>query len=980
MSTIAVTNSVVSFGTVGTALVTNSYYLNGGGTINIGALGTLNGSSPPDITWNQVNIGSAPNNVLVQNAGIILAVGSKSSSRAFDTSAPTAATAGEKASNFTLANTGTIITSSDVMRDQYVNAGGSIVITNSGTLKGGTLASNDGRGFNFQQDDAVTLSGGAIVNSFSLLTFNNSGLLASYDDAIRVTNKSSSNGNVAANSTSGVYNPLISGDIFVTNSGTILSEGSLISGGTAGLGAGQAIDFADVNAPVGAVTITNLAHGLIESTNNDAIRPGNHGVVVNYGTIIGGQVLTAATEANPAKQGSNAGISATYDELITVTNFGLIEGSKSGVYGERNPATEVLATDTPPGAPTLSSDIIVINQAGGTIIGQDGKGVGADYGNIYNAGTIIGADNPLLKRGDGDGIDVNFTVYVTNVSTGLIEGAGSEGSDDNGRINVADGLAIGGGTVFNAGTIFSANNGVTVNNDGNPDGSRSGNADLVLTNAAGGVIDALNGYAIRSENKAGTDQGPAAANDYDTVSNYGTIISAGTIPNFAGTFEITTYTTQTISGVVTYGTMQTPDHNINGVIEGVTYTGAADPGSIRFTQGDGSAIQLGEGNDILNEYGIITANDGLAVNLEGGNNTLNLFAGAAVSGVIDGGLGGTNTLNLGIPGGSALSNTPNAISGTLDQIIDFATLNVNAGSWTLEDTETFSAGVAISPGASLVIGAAGDLVVGGAVTGTISAQPNGLLDFLNLTFSGTQSGIVGGGGILNVTEGAITDVITLAPAFAGDTVNFARDAQGGTDVLLGTAEAPCFCAGTRIRTPDGEAAVETLRIGDLVMTVDGRAMPVRWIGVRLVATRFADRLRALPIRIRAGALAEQVPARDLLVSPDHAMFLHDVLVQAGALVNDVTITRELNLPELFNYYHVELADHALIFAEGAPTETFIDNVDRMAFDNWDEHEALYGALENIPEMDYPRVRSARQLPAALRRALEARAGLVTRAA
>ncbi|OYV25345.1 MAG: hypothetical protein B7X08_06025 [Acidocella sp. 20-63-7] len=183
----------------------------------------------------------------------------------------------------------------------------------------------------------------------------------------------------------------------------------------------------------------------------------------------------------------------------------------------------------------------------------------------------------------------------------------------------------------------------------------------------------------------------------------------------------------------------------------------------------------------------------------------------------------------------------------------------------------------------------------------------------------------------------------------------------------------CFCAGTRVRTGNGEVPVEALNIGDLVLTADGRSVPLQWIGLRRVATYFADPLRALPIRIKSGALAEGIPARDLLVSPDHAMFLDDVLVQAGALVNGMSITRETGMPETFTYYHVEVADHALIFAEGAATETFVDNVDRMGFDNWAEHEALYGNALSIPEMPYPRAKSARQVPQSLRRKLASRA-------
>jgi hypothetical protein len=188
-----------------------------------------------------------------------------------------------------------------------------------------------------------------------------------------------------------------------------------------------------------------------------------------------------------------------------------------------------------------------------------------------------------------------------------------------------------------------------------------------------------------------------------------------------------------------------------------------------------------------------------------------------------------------------------------------------------------------------------------------------------------------------------------------------------------TAVVTCYYPGTGIRTPSGDVAVEDLAIGDTVLTADGRALPVRWIGHNTVSTRFADPLRVLPIRIRAGALADSLPERDLLVSAEHALLVEDILVQAGALVNGISVIREADVPETFTYYHVELAEHALILAEGAPAETFVDNVHRSAFDNWEEHEALYGAAP-IAEMAYPRAQSHRQVPPAIRDRLMARSG------
>ena len=83
------------------------------------------------------------------------------------------------------------------------------------------------------------------------------------------------------------------------------------------------------------------------------------------------------------------------------------------------------------------------------------------------------------------------------------------------------------------------------------------------------------------------------------------------------------------------------------------------------------------------------------------------------------------------------------------------------------------------------------------------------------------------------------------------------------------------------------------------------------------------------------------------------------------------------MPEVFTYWHVELADHALVLAEGVPAETFIDNVARLAFDNWDEHKAAAAGSEApILEMALPRAKARRQVPVAIRRRLEERTALL----
>ena len=144
---------------------------------------------------------------------------------------------------------------------------------------------------------------------------------------------------------------------------------------------------------------------------------------------------------------------------------------------------------------------------------------------------------------------------------------------------------------------------------------------------------------------------------------------------------------------------------------------------------------------------------------------------------------------------------------------------------------------------------------------------------------------------------------------------------------------PCFAAGTRILTPEGEVAVETLQPGDLVLTQNGEEQPIIWAGQRrLNLATHPNPASVRPIIIEAGALADHVPARRLILSPDHALLIDGVLVPAKDLLNWSTVRQDQSLSEI-TYHHLELATHGIIFAENTPAETFLDTGHRNVFDN-----------------------------------------------
>jgi Hint domain len=204
--------------------------------------------------------------------------------------------------------------------------------------------------------------------------------------------------------------------------------------------------------------------------------------------------------------------------------------------------------------------------------------------------------------------------------------------------------------------------------------------------------------------------------------------------------------------------------------------------------------------------------------------------------------------------------------------------------------------------------------------------------------------------------------------------------SSGRDVVL-TDVAACYCAGTLIRTPCGNKRVEKLQIGDELMTAAGLARPIKWIGRRSYLGRFVmGRKDILPVCIKAGALADNVPRRDLWISPNHAMYFEDnldgVLIEAKDLVNGVSIVQAESVEQV-EYFHIELDTHDVIIAEGALSESFIDDDSRGMFLNAHEYRALYPAAPTIARYCAPRLDEGYEVEA-IRQRLALRAGLESR--
>ena len=143
---------------------------------------------------------------------------------------------------------------------------------------------------------------------------------------------------------------------------------------------------------------------------------------------------------------------------------------------------------------------------------------------------------------------------------------------------------------------------------------------------------------------------------------------------------------------------------------------------------------------------------------------------------------------------------------------------------------------------------------------------------------------------------------------------------------------PCFTPGTLIATPKGERKVEELEVGDRIITRDNGMQEIRWIGRReMSGEELVAKEHLRPILIQKGALGNDLPERDMMVSPQHRVLIandktalyfeeREVLVAAkhltdmeGIDVVDVSHT---------TYIHIMFDQHEVILSDGCWTESF----------------------------------------------------------
>ncbi len=316
---------------------------------------------------------------------------------------------------------------------------------------------------------------------------------------------------------------------------------------------------------------------------------------------------------------------------------------------------------------------------------------------------------------------------------------------------------------------------------------------------------------------------------------------------------------------------------------------------------------------------------------------------------------------------------PTGGKGDISRTISWSASDGVATSNPVNSTLNFDNAPTIVAGASVIYPQNGipvaldpDLTIADPDNATLSgatvAITSGFLAGDTLNFSG-QNGITGdyqaGTGVLTLSGVATvanyqTALRSIAYSFDGDPTNggtnpdrtigwTVSDGIASSDTTSSSVATLCFCAGTRIATPAGEVPVEALAVGDLVLTLRGISRPIRWIGTGQSLLPHGRRSAATPVIVRAHALGDGVPLRDLRITKGHSLFLEGVLVPVECLINHRTILWDDEAGSVV-VYHIELDTHEVLLANGTPAESYRDDGNRTQFQNanptWDERPPL----------------------------------------
>jgi T5SS/PEP-CTERM-associated repeat protein len=689
-------------------------------------------------------------------------------------------------------------------------------------------------------------------------------------------------------------------------------------------------------------------------------------------------IVTVSTGGSLEVGNLTLGEEATGDGTVTVADAdssltvdGDLEVGSAGqglllIDGDSTVSGETTVGSESGGTGQITVNIATLELDGDTTIGKAGAGSVL----VQQGGTITAHEVTL-----GDELGSSGTLTVDGDGTTMTTGALTVGSSGAGTLHVTDGAQLTSSDDSTLGDLVSANvAAATIGTQGlwSVIGGLTvgGSGIAVMTIEGGGNVASTDDVTLGDQN------GASGEVDIDGVSADGSTPSG---LGFGGTLTIGNGGTGTLK--ISDGALVAPTSGGKGAIEIAAQQESSGTVSVdgNGSELEGATLAIG-GTDTaaggtasltISNQGLVDVNDitlwnGGSVSLAGGLIVTDTLTeqGGAVSGFgsVDGAITDDGTITA---AGGTLGLSGD-VSGTGSLVID------TGGRL---DVEGVSNGIGVTFEAS-----ASNETLGiddhSAFLTTISGFGTGdTIDLADIGYSSGDTATLLADNILQIAYSGGDYDLQLDPSddYSGDIFRLAQDGSGnGTDV---TENVACYCRGTMILTENGEVPVEDLSIGDWLMTASGVHRSIKWIGKRGYGGRFIIGKRdVLPICFKAGSLGDNLPKRDLWISPHHAMYLEGRLIEAKDLVNGVSIIHAAQVKHV-EYFHVELESHDVIVAEGALSETFIDDDSRGMFHNAHEYFALYpGNVAHLPNYYAPRLDSGYEIEV-VRRRLAERAGI-----
>jgi Hint domain len=762
---------------------------------------------------------------------------------------------------------------------------------------------------------------------------------------------------ISANTAAGVYLNTITMNPVVVNPGVTIQDTSVDGYGIATT---QDVNWTITNygTVIGRVSSSNFSDGILLDEASGGAVTNKTGAYI-YGARSGVYSLGPTDLVNTGKIVGEAVAGAVIVGSGAVTNAGtgLLEGGHFGLYvaGATGPLT-VVNSATIIGSTNagifLRSGGAVTNQLGGDIYGL---GFGAhvpgsamvDNSGTIASGTLIANTYTTLASGsvvatgtvvEGVGVLVDDGGYVINRSNGFIRSKLI-------GVDIATATDASAGTVINQGDIYGNAIGIqaytgatTVINSG------SIGAGVVASLASIGVLLNAGGSVNNTGLVNGTEFGIDIANGTGTVYNQGTVsssylrygagvalVNGGIVTNASGGNITSTWKgvqiggatpdliTQSIGGtVINDGVILAKDTYGDGAGVWIHGPGAIINGTNGLISGGAFGIVAYYSNTtVINRGSVYGTNYAFKAVNPNNTNRIIMYPGASFSGAVDANdtIGvAASTLELGS------GTSTGTVNGFGSQYRNFTDVQVDSGAaWNFGGTVASNQTIVLAgtqDSLTLENPEAMNATLSGFSTGDLVVLA-GVTDATGLSLSGSD--------VLTISRADNPDLTIqlsgVVPAVALTTV------AGATDLTV-----PCFAAGTMIRTPTGDVLVETIRAGTQVVSNFGGHRQVIWVGQREIDCRRHPKPTLVwPIQIDADAFGPGLPATNLRVSPDHAIYINDALVPARHLVNNDTIWQ---VPvDTIKYFHIELKTHDVILANSLPAESYLDVGDRSNFSN-----------------------------------------------